>query len=393
MKDIPKTKPPEAFYICLECAKDIYLKNYIERNSTNNNLCTICLKKKPSVYVSNNTLIINFCRFLIRYHYPEYEYNGHWGGEDLPHLFYFDNPIISHLFADRDEKDEKVEEFLYVLFDLDTLDNKIELYFGHTSVGRGLFPNAIKDEKSKTWIAYKRELQIKNFFLLEDDAKEKFSKLLNDLRYTLKKSEGFFRARIGYKEKTQEIGISEVTIKIPFSGQDISSPSVMKSRAGRANRAGVAFLYLASDKVTAVSEVRPHPGHYVSIGQFINNKELLLADLRFIDLIKYFKSEKKLQMFKILKDLSDELSIPILPEEQENYLVSQFISDVIRQLGFDGILFKSSVSNGYNLVGFNSSNFNFVEENSELIKITTVNFHSKKTEYRIDRFLERAIEI
>lgn len=151
-------------------------------------------------------------------------------------------------------------------------------------------------------------------------------------------------------------------------------------------------MYLASDSKTAFGEVRPHPGHYVSYGEFTSNKELIVADLRFIDLMKFYRDNKKLALFKLLKDLSEELSIPILPEEQENYLVTQFISDVIRQLGFDGILFKSSVSSGHNFVAFNTDNFVFKVGSSKLIKITSVEFGFKATEYHIDNFLERAIE-
>ncbi len=382
----------KTFYLCAECSKDIYLKNYVKVNAKSKASCTICLNEVRTLNISVDTEIVDFCRFLIRYHFPEYDYNTHWGGDDLPQQFYSDNPIISHQFADLDNRDIEVEEFLYELFDINNYDSKIDLYYGHDESGRGLFPEAIKNEKSNTWRAYKTELRNKNFFLLEDEAKKTFSKLLDDLTIKLNSGENYFRARIGYKEKKEEVGISSVTIKVPFSNDELSSPPVLKAKAGRANRQGVAFLYLASDSKTALGEIRPHPGHYVSIGEFTSKKKLTVADLRFIDLMKFYRDDKKLQLFKLLKDLSEELSIPILPEEQENYLVTQFISDVIRQLGFDGILFNSSVSSGHNLVAFNADNFVFKTGSSNLIKIISVEFGYKATEYHIDSFLERAIE-
>lgn len=115
-------------------------------------------------------------------------------------------------------------------------------------------------------------------------------------------------------------------------------------------------------------------------------------DLRFINLIEYFKNPKEFEIFKFLRDISEELSIPILPEEKENYLVTQFISDIIRQIGFDGILFNSSVSDGHNLVAFNNDKFSFKEKSQKLIKITKAQFQHKPVEYDIDLFMEIALE-
>lgn len=382
----------KTFYLCVECSKDIYLKNYVNANAKSNEICMICLDKRRTLNISDDSEIIDFCRFLIRYHFPEYEYNTHWGGDNLPHQFYSDNPIISHQFADLSNREIEVEEFLYELFDISNYDSNIELYYGHDENGRGLFPEAIKSVKSNTWRTYKEELQKKNFYLLEGQARETFAKLLDSLTIKIHKGENYFRARIGYKEKAEEIGTSSVKIKVPFSEDELSAPPILKAKAGRANRQGVAFLYLASDSTTAFGEIRPHPGHYVSYGEFTSQIELTVADLRFIDLMKFYRDENKLQLFKLLKDLSDELSIPILPEEQKNYLVTQFISDVIRQLGFDGILFNSSVSTGHNLVAFNKDNFVFKAGSSKLIKVTSVEFGYKPIEYHIDNFFERAIE-
>ena len=149
---------------------------------------------------------------------------------------------------------------------------------------------------------------------------------------------------------------------------------------------------MASTKETAIGEVRPHPGHYVSVSEFKNTEKLHVADLRLIDLTKYFDDEKLLESFKLLRDLSDELSIPILPEEKENYLVTQFITDIIRQLGFDGIMFNSSVSDGYNLVAFDPSKFSNKNLNSTLLKISAVKFDFKPIEYLRDNWMDNLNE-
>lgn len=379
-----------SFCICSDCAKDEFLKDYINKKANKNDVCTICLENKKSINLSSDSLFTSFSRYLIRYHYPEYEYNPHWGGEDLPSPFFEHNPIVSHNFVERPDKEIIMEDFFYTMFDLWVDNSEIDLYYGHDEGGRGLFPNSIKEEKSLTWMNYKKQLQTTNFYLLEEKAKNTFEKLIEKLSKEIKIGAVYSRARIGYKEIIQEKNFSKM--KVAYSENELSSPPIFKSKAGRANRQGVSYLYLASNSETAIGEVRPHPGHYVSIGKFENNENLKVLDLRFINLIEYFKNPKEFEIFKFLRDISEELSIPILPDEKENYLVTQFISDIIRQIGFDGIMFKSSISDGHNLVAFNSEKFNFINKSQKLIKITKAQFLHRPVEYDLDFFMEIARE-
>lgn len=380
-------------FLCSDCAKDEYLKRYVTKEAKSKNTCEICQVKKKSLNISNDAKIRNFCAFLIRYHFAEQDYNTHWGGEYPPHQFYSENPIISHSFANFEGRELEIEEFLYELFELNS-DKTNELIFaGHDNDGmRHLYPEPLSEEKSKTWYRYKGELQKRNYFLLEDEAKFELKYLLASLESTIRKGTSFFRARIGYKTEEKEVDTFPVRVKVPYEGKEISSPPPQKTKGGRANRHGVSYLYLASKIETALGEVRPHPGHYVSIANFENTVSLRFVDLRFVDLMKYYDDPKKLEAFRILNDLSNELSIPVLPEEQENYLVTQFISDVVRQLNYDGIIYKSSVSEGYNLVVFTPETCSYQKSSSELFKISSLSFNYKRIGYNIDGFLGVAKE-
>lgn len=84
--------------------------------------------------------------------------------------------------------------------------------------------------------------------------------------------------------------------------------------------------------------------------------------------------------------------MPIPPEYRGNYNVTQFISDIIRNLGYDGIAFNSSISKGYNLVIFDPNNFRFMEESGELLKVTALKYESKPLEYDLDYFMDRLNE-
>ena len=83
-------------------------------------------------------------------------------------------------------------------------------------------------------------------------------------------------------------------------------------------------------------------------------KKLNFADFRKISIINFCESEEDIEYFIFLNDLGKRFSVPITPEERDNYLITQFITEIIRQVGFDGVLFKSSVGKGYNVVIFDS---------------------------------------
>ncbi|UZT96313.1 RES family NAD+ phosphorylase [Chryseobacterium fluminis] len=375
----------ENFFLCSNCCKDESLKNYVLINSNKNSFpCTICLSNNYNIDVTINEKFNRFCRFLIRYHFPEYIYNSRWGGEDFPLPFYMQNSIINHEFADKISREEEIDQFIDTLFDLNEYPFD-DLYYGYDDTGRGLFSYSLKENGSKYWHKYKPELQKKNHYLLINEASLIFKQAFEDNKYTLLSGTLLYRARIGYKEEKIEEEFS-VKIKKAFEKDSISSPPIFKSTSGRLNRQGVSYLYLASSEGVALGEVRPQPGHYVSIGCFENLDDLKMADLRFINLYDHFDDKESLKKYLFLKDISDELCSPILPEMNEQYLITQFISDIIRDLEYDGILFKSSVYEGYNALIFDSSKFKYTSKNSSLVKIKSLEYLTEAVIYDDNAF-------
>jgi len=55
-------------------------------------------------------------------------------------------------------------------------------------------------------------------------------------------------------------------------------PTPHHAAAGRANPEGIAYLYLADERLTAVAECRPWVGGFVSVGQFSTAQSLNLVD-------------------------------------------------------------------------------------------------------------------
>ena len=61
------------------------------------------------------------------------------------------------------------------------------------------------------------------------DVKKTFRNLIDSLKHTIRKGTSYYRARIGYKEKTEEIGISKTKIKIPLPSKELFAPPILKN--------------------------------------------------------------------------------------------------------------------------------------------------------------------
>ena len=64
----------------------------------------------------------------------------------------------------------------------------------------------------------------------------------------------------------------------------------------------------------------------------------------------------------------------IPPSERQQYSFTQLIADCIRQMGFDGIMFNSTVGNGENIVLFDPSIVSYTNEDSEVVEVEQVKY-------------------
>jgi len=128
-------------------------------------------------------------------------------------------------------------------------------------------------------------------------------------------------------------------------------PDPKLTREGRANPAGAPVLYLASDRETAMSEVRPWVGVDVTVAEFA-----LRHDLHVVDSTARSPEETEgslLEVFATWPDLDRGFSRPVQrSEHSSDYAATQAIAELFRQLGFDGIQYRSSLGQGTNVVLF-----------------------------------------
>lgn len=144
----------------------------------------------------------------------------------------------------------------------------------------------------------------------------------------------------------------------PFPLDKMGAPPSKKAGHGRANPAGIPYLYLGSTPTTAVSEVRPHTGELACVAEFE------IPSMKAVDLraprarISPFElnDDEVGQMhadLPLLERLGDELTRPVLPQGAPfEYVPSQHLCEFIKSCGFDGVVYRSSVSDGINLALF-----------------------------------------
>lgn len=136
----------------------------------------------------------------------------------------------------------------------------------------------------------------------------------------------------------------------------MGKPPENKAKNGRANPVGIPYLYLASSLQTAIAEIRPTINDFVTVGRFKFLSAISVIDLQDVSPFQFSESEDfEILVNKIgyLKKLGQDLSKPINPKDSElQYLPTQYLCEFIKKSGWDGVAFKSSLSDEHNLTIF-----------------------------------------
>ncbi len=164
-------------------------------------------------------------------------------------------------------------------------------------------------------------------------------------------------------------------IPCPFAPERMK-PLRERAVEGRANPKGIPFLYLATDRTTAIGEVRPWIGSYVSVGLFKTGRELKLVNcatgpLSMFHVGREPPAEKREEL--VWTCIGDAFARPVTPNDDvADYAPTQIIAELLRADGFDGVIYRSSLGEGHNIVLFD---VNAAElEKCDLFTIRNVTF-------------------
>lgn len=350
-------------YCCPNCFAHRWLKDYVQQHSDRTGMCDFCESENIPL-LSAGELSGPFQNMLSMYMVAEtFE-----SGESLLSLIQWHWEVFDDDLSENTQA-SLLEEIVNSDWDDDDgespLDAK-ELYMPKAS-------QWFHNTHSNTWEQFcsdvRRDPQIAIPF---DDF---IAEELAESEETLRAGTVFFRARLGFT-------LDENEERLPWSGPAIGAPPEEKAFAGRANAEGQAVLYVADQEKSAVSEVRPALGFYVSVASVTLSRDCRVLDLT-KDLLKLnpFEGESigwHIEIRELLNRLGEEMSRPLERDDKNLYIPCQRLADYIRQNHYDGIRYPSALNPGGSSIVFFDPGIGEVGD-SKLVHVTEVKF-----EYEID---------
>ena len=198
------------------------------------------------------------------------------------------------------------------------------------------------------------------FFINNHKIFEHIKSLFDEYTIVLSMNELLFRARKVESNDVTKFCTDEYNEEefYGYNKKDSFVPLMKNINANRANAKGIPCLYAAKEEKTAIAEIRPFLGSTVSVATIKLVRDLKIFDLYF-DYDMSNSDIVKLPLADIWFGLAFAYSIPYENSSQNEYLLTQCVSEYFQISGFDGIQYSSSLNEG----GKNLALFNCKHEN------------------------------
>jgi len=231
------------------------------------------------------------------------------------------------------------------------------------------------------WFYAKNEILNNNRFFPKhhDDFLKVIDLLCQTSTKILVKDTILFRSRLFEKYNNK---ISKDKDFCGFNKKDSFVPPLSISSDGRLNPKLIRYLYTAEDEITSIMETKPILEECVSVAEIKLNENLKIANLVYFDKINSID-----ECFRFL--LSRELSQPI--RDKSDYFFSQYISEYIKNLGYDGIRFNSSINkSGVNITIFSYNKCEAIS--SKLYSLHSINMQAKPISPKKGKLIKNKIQ-
>jgi hypothetical protein len=212
------------------------------------------------------------------------------------------------------------------------------------------------------WPWFARYLKRSRRFIIEDDPTGEIVRPETWVPSLLDRTDAFVivdPAKQLYRGRMGTItGKAPNAYRLPLPANAMGAPPATLARASRANPDGISVLYCAFEPETAVIETGRFPGAVVTVRELRPRERLKLADLRgdrsVIEPLGTPNLADVIQIATLIGSLGDALAKPIHPDDfATEYVPTQYLSEVIRSAGYDGMCFGSALkSGGTNVVIF-----------------------------------------
>jgi RES domain-containing protein len=220
---------------------------------------------------------------------------------------------------------------------------------------------------------FERSVKRKARYVHDDDVREFLKTVMETSelrRKTLEEGQILCRAQRGFKWRRIEQDDEEFEVEGAYPA-DRMVPRAEFVGEGRVNSRGIPCLYLASNQKTAMSEVRPWVGSYISLAQFKVTRDCDVVDCSmdkkrssfvFTSTGELKEPDAAGREAGVWGDIAQAFSKPITVDEpHSDYVPTQVLAEAFRSHGYDGILYKSLLDDG----GFNIALFDLAS--AELI--------------------------
>lgn len=370
---------------CVECFEDINVIKLIESKQISGEKCDYC--DSENVLVADISDLSDMFNRLFNYytetkpfeHYFPTEKDAFDVGDSLWDLVQENWQIFS---------DTTKEQLLYDIVN-ENRDMEIDEYLSNTTYFSKVTDSILHDSASSMWELLSKHLKYGNryfpkkvidFYYSHDDLLRELERLFKNIITKVDKEDVFYRARIGeFKDD-----------------KDLTAPPEDKIlKSGRANPVGIRVLYSAIDIETAIAEVRPWKSATVTIASVNPTQSLKLVNLSKVSELRkkvtqsFFSvtnMREELDRIDLLSCLDEALSKPVFPDVSElEYIPSQYLTEFIKSLGYDGVIFKSSLGPGENYVFFNWETFQPRRDKLEISIINRFEVNGLKYDFSIKK--------
>ncbi len=194
-----------------------------------------------------------------------------------------------------------------------------------------------------------------------------------------------WRAQLGNAVRVLTQDDIEYDDPVPYAAGRMK-PLPYSAHEGRVNPKGIPCLYVANDKETAMSEVRPTMASTISVAQLRLNRDLTLIDFSighadkgtplFLD-----EPEPEERAKAIWMQVDRAFSQPVVSDfATAEYVPTQVISEFFKKKGFDGVVYKSQLGPGFNIALFDLNSAEVA--NCALHSVRTISLEFKDEERR-----------
>lgn len=247
-----------------------------------------------------------------------------------------------------------------------------------------------------SFLYFKENIEREEHYFHSEEVQEFLDEVMNTARERIEfvpKGKCYWRAQLGSDLMPLDDGNGQIIDYQPITyTKKRMKPLVDKAVEGRVNPKGIPYLYLATNKKTAIFEVRPWIGKEVTLAEFETCKNLKLIDCSRFDIDVMNMTAQDLDMLWKLKKPEPEeatrtiwrwidltFSKPIDRDDSTaDYVPTQIIAELFRKNGFDGIMYNSLFNSGKNIALYDIYSVNQKDGSEKVIQITRMDLDYKQ---------------